>query len=90
MSAAKAKDFSNAFILIDTIPFSVDFLYQWLVSNDVNTEVMEELVIAVQDEEVQQILDISSVQMFISRTKERCSPRKSIQMNDENDDEDEI
>jgi hypothetical protein len=91
--AAKSQDFCHAFILRDDINFSVDFLYQWLVSNNVSFEVMEEITTAIQTPEVQQFIDVSSVQMFISRTahqvKESNSPSKSVK-DDEAQDEDEI
>jgi hypothetical protein len=94
LAAAKAKDFCHAFILRDNISFSVGFLYRWIVSNNVSFAVMEEITTAIQNREVQQFIDVSSVQMFISRTayqvKESNSPSKSVHIDEEAQDEDEI
>lgn len=55
---------------------------------------MEEITTAIQNREVQQFIDVSSVQMFISRTayqvKESNSPSKSVHIDEEAQDEDEI
>jgi hypothetical protein len=77
LQSAKAKDFRHLFLLSENMSFSVDYFYQWLVTNNVTAEVMEEISIAVQDEEVQQYLDVSAVQMFMSRTIYRTKEQES-------------
>lgn len=100
VSSAKKVDFCNLFLLQDSIPFSVDYFYQWLVINDVGSNVLEEVAAAVQSREVESRLDVSVAQMFVSRTKQQCrregSPRKesatalSINYGIEDDDDDEL
>jgi hypothetical protein len=86
--ASKAADFCQAIILSDSISFSVDFFYQWLVANNVSLEVLEKIAVAAQNEEVQQLIGVSAVQMFRSRALEQKSPCKAARDNgDDNDDE---
>ena len=89
---ANSNDFCKVLILIEETSFSVHFLYQWLVTNNVSAGVIETVAVAVQSEEVQQIIDVFVVQMFVSRTthqiKENDSPRKSYQNDTAEDDED--
>lgn len=77
LQCAKAKDFRLLFLLSENMSFSVDHFYQWLVTNNVTAEVMEEISAAVQEEEVQQYLDVSVVQMFMSRTIYRTKEHES-------------
>ena len=81
LRCARAKDFRELFLLSENTSFSIDYFYQWLVTNTVTTAVMEEIAVAVQEESVQNYLDVSVVQMFMSRTvyrtKEQESPWKS-------------
>lgn len=90
LSSAKSKDFCRLLLLRDDIPFSVDYFYQWLVTNNINAEVIEEIAIAAQSKEVQNHIDVSMVQMFMSRTlqtKDQASLRKSSLIDSINDDE---
>ena len=79
MKAASSKDFCRTFILSENISFSADFVYKWLVTNNISSEIMEKITIAVQDEEIQHIMDISVVQMFISRTTHQGREKNSSQ-----------
>lgn len=98
LMGANANNFCDAFILRETIPFSVDFFYQWLVSCDLEIipRVMKEVSIAVQIEGMQKFIDVSSVQMFLSRTaqqaKEKTSDQKCVvsTAKDIEEDDDEI
>ena len=49
------------------------------MTNNISSEIMEKITIAVQDEEIQHIMDISVVQMFISRTTHQGREKNSSQ-----------
>ena len=82
------------FLMQESIQFQVEFLYQWLVSNNIDVCILDEIAAAVESQEVQNMLDISLAQMFLSRTiQQHNSPRKvnfSSLHFDDNDDEDEL
>lgn len=79
LKAASSKHICHTFILSENISFSADFVYKWLVTNNISSEIMEKITIAVQDEEIQHIMDISVVQMFISRTTRQGRETNSSQ-----------
>ncbi|KAL7537769.1 hypothetical protein ACHAXR_008053 [Thalassiosira sp. AJA248-18] len=68
LGSAKKKDFCTLFLIQEKIPFSVEYFYQWMVTHDIESGILEEIAAAVSSPEVQQILDVSVVQMFLSRT----------------------
>lgn len=85
-------------LLRESIPFSIDFFYQWLVTHGTDSIVVEQAAAAVSSHEVAQILDVSVVQMFLSRTiqqkqQQLGSPRRDKEHsllpseNEEDDDE---
>lgn len=81
LNVASSKDFCQAFTLSESITFSVGFVYKWLVTNSISPEIMEKITAAVQDKELQHIMDVSIVQMFISRTthqgREKNTPQNT-------------
>ncbi|KAL3777946.1 hypothetical protein ACHAW5_008349 [Stephanodiscus triporus] len=68
---ARAADFRRLFLIRDSVPFSVEFFYRWLVARDVETGILEEIAAAVSGSEVAEILDVSLAQMFLSRAVQR-------------------
>jgi len=66
--SAKRTDFCSLFLIRESVPFSVEYFYQWLVTHDIEAGVLEEIADAVSSQKVEQILDVSVVQMFLSRT----------------------
>ena len=68
LQQAKKQDFCNLFLIQESIPFSVEYFYQWLVTNDTAATVLDEISAAVSYPNVAQIIDVSSSQMFLSRT----------------------
>ena len=68
LASAKRIDFCNLFLFHESIAFSVDYFYQWLVRYNVDRAVMEEVAAAVKSQEIQNMLDVSIVQMFLSRS----------------------
>ena len=94
LASAKKSDFCTLFLIQDNVPFSVEYFYQWVVTHDVDAGVLEEIAAAVSSQEVEQTLDVSVVQMFMSRTIQQhrhdSSPSKSNVASlplDENDEE---
>ncbi|KAL9191253.1 hypothetical protein ACHAXT_000959 [Thalassiosira profunda] len=80
LASAKKADFCTLFLIQDRVPFSVEYFYQWLVANDAEAGVLEEIAAAVSSPEVEQVLDVSVVQMFLSRSvkhRREGSPCKS-------------
>jgi len=66
--AGKRTDFCNLFLIFESVSFSIEFFYQWLVSHDINVDILKEITESISSKEVEQILDVSVVQMFTSRT----------------------
>ncbi len=62
------RDLCKMFLLRESLPFSIDFFYQWLISNDVPTSTLEQVVDAVISPKVEQVIDVSDIQIFLSRT----------------------
>lgn len=68
------------------------------MTHEVETDVLEEIAAAVSSKEVEQILDVSIVQMFLSRTIQqshrRGSPCKvsvdSVRINENEEEDDEL
>ena len=94
LASAKKSDFCTLFLIQDSVQFSVEYFYQWVVTHDVDAVVLEEIAAAVSSQEVEQTLDVSAVQMFMSRTIQQHrhdgSPSKSNVASlplDENDEE---
>lgn len=56
------------FLIQESVPFSVEYFYQWLVTNDIEADVLEEVADAVSSQSVAQVLDVSVAHMFLSRT----------------------
>ena len=88
LQQSKKVDFCNMFLFQESIPFSFEHFYQWLVTHRVNANVFEAVAAALSSKDIAEILDVSVVQMFLSRT---------IQVNedaslsaDEIDEEDEL
>ncbi len=65
---ANKTDFCNLFLIQESIPFSVEFFYQWLVTHEIEASIYEEITATVSSPSVASILDISVAQMFTSRT----------------------
>ena len=66
--SAKKADFCTLFLFQESVPFSVEYFYEWIVNQDVKAGVFEEIASAVSSQKVEQVLDVSLVQMFMSRT----------------------
>ena len=89
---AKKTDFCTLFLLQESIPFSAEVFYHWLVAQDVDVGVLEEISAAVS--QLPQILDVSVAQMFLSRTAQQhicqdlsCKVDDSSLLLDENNDD---
>jgi len=80
LQQAKEQDFCNLFLIQESIPFSVEYFYQWLVTNDTEADVLDEIAAAVSNPNV--VLDVSISQMLLSRTiqqhRRQGSPCKLI------------
>lgn len=96
LASAKRADFCRLFLIQESVPFSVEYFYQWLVNRDIEAAILDEVAEAVSSQEVETILDVSVAQMFLSRTvqqnQRRGSPRKDsvslLRLDDDHDDED--
>lgn len=85
------------FLVQESIPFSVELFYQWMIAHDVEAGTFAEIAAAVSSQEVEQMLDVSAVQMFVSRTiqhQRQGSPCKvsvaSLSLDGDDDDGDEL
>ena len=78
LELANEADLCHMFLIgEDSIPFSIVYFYQWLVAHDVKLNIYETILAAVSTDGVSRILDVSAVQMFLSRTiRQQHSPRK--------------
>jgi hypothetical protein len=72
---ASADDFRCFFLVRDSVPFSVEFFYRWLMARDVETSILGEIASAITGVEVANILDVSVAQMFVSRAVQRHQRR---------------
>jgi hypothetical protein len=72
---ASADDFCRLFLIRDSVPFSVEFFYRWLVAREVETSILGEIASAITGVEVANILDVSVAQMFVSRAIQRHQRR---------------
>lgn len=63
------------FLIRDSVPFSIEFFYRWLVAHEVETGILWEIAAAVSVVEVAEILDVSVAQMFLSRAIQRHQRR---------------
>ena len=90
---ANKRDFCQMFLLRESLPFSIDFFYQWLTSCDVQSSTpLEQVVDAVTSQEVEHVIDVSDIQIFLSRAAQRnqlVQQDESVQP-DTSDDEDEL
>ncbi|KAL3815779.1 hypothetical protein ACHAXA_001673 [Cyclostephanos tholiformis] len=75
LARASAVDFRRLFLIRDSVPFSVEFFYRWLVARDVETGILGEIASAVTGVEVANILEVSVAQMFVSRAIQRHQRR---------------
>ena len=78
LDLATETDLCQLFLIgEESIPFSIVYFYQWLVAHDVKLNIYETIAAAVSSDSVSRILDVSVVQMFLSRTiRQQHSPRK--------------
>jgi hypothetical protein len=68
LEQAKTPDLCHFFLYREeSIPFSVEYFYQWLVEHDVNLSIYEEIAAAVLSDSVSRVLDVAVSQMFLSR-----------------------
>ncbi len=83
LEQAKKTDFCHFFLIREeSIPFSIEYFYQWLVEHDVNLSIYEEIAAAVLSDSVSRVLDVSVVQMFLSQTiRQQDSSRKVTDVN---------
>lgn len=88
---AKKRDFCQLFLLRESLPFSIDFFYQWMISCDVPSATLEEVVDAVTSQEVEHVIDVSDIQIFLSRTAQHNQLVQDESMQSTiSDDEDEL
>eukprot|EP00985_Skeletonema_marinoi_P015830 scaffold8277_cov153-Skeletonema_marinoi.AAC.6 len=88
---ANKRDFCQMFLLRESLPFSIDFLYQWLISCDVQSSTLEQVVDAVTSQEVEHVIDVSDIQIFLSRTAQHNQVQQDESMQSvTSDDEDEL
>jgi len=80
LSAANSEDFCIMFLNQDDIPFDIEQMYQWLVSNDMDVYIFDKISLALEHKRVRSVLDVSVAQMFLTRTRhEHKSPCKSAE-----------
>jgi hypothetical protein len=87
---AKKRDFCQLFILRENFPFSIDFFYQLLILYNVQSSTLQEVVEAITSQEMEHVIDVSDIQIFLSRANQH-----NQQVNDEDfqppsDEEDEL
>jgi len=88
---ANRRDFCQLLLLRESLPFSIDFFYQWMVSCDVPSATLEEVVDAVTSQEVELVIDVSDIQIFLSRTAQHNQLVQDESMQSTiSDDEDEL
>ena len=68
---ARGKDFHLIFFFLDSVPFSVEYFYQWLVARNIDACIPGEVTAAVVSDDIAEILDVSLAQMFLSRANQR-------------------
>eukprot|EP00985_Skeletonema_marinoi_P015821 scaffold8276_cov83-Skeletonema_marinoi.AAC.1 len=84
------------FLLRESLPFSIDFFYQWLISCDVQSSTLEQVVDAVTSQEVEHVIDVTDIQIFLSRTAQHNQLVQQLVQQDDSmqpatsDDEDEL
>ena len=86
---ARGKDFRRMFLFLDSVPFSVEYFYQWLVARNIEAYILGEVATAVVSDDVAEILDVSLVQMFLSRANQRHDAI-ILALGDEVDEDDEL
>lgn len=80
LSAANSEDFCIMFLNQDDIPFDMEQMYQWLVNNNMDVHIFEKISLALENQRVRSVLDVSVAQMFLTRTRhEHKSPCKSAE-----------
>lgn len=98
LACAQKSDFCALFLIQEKVPFSIEYFYQWTVTHDVEAGILEEVAAAVSSQEVEQILDVSIAQRFLSRTiqqnRRQGSPCKvnvaSLRLDEDDDEGDEL
>jgi hypothetical protein len=68
---ARDGDFRRMFLFLDSVPFSVEYFYQWLVARNIDACILGEIAAAVVSVNVAENLDVSLVHMFLSRANQR-------------------
>ena len=68
---ARDGDFRRMFLFLDSIPFSIEYFYQWLVAHNIDACILGEIAAAVESVDVAEILDVSLAHMFLSRANQR-------------------
>ena len=86
---ARGKDFRRMFLFLDSVPFSVEYFYHWLVARNIEAYILGEVATAVVSDDVAEILDVSLVQMFLSRANQRHDAI-ILALGDEVDEDDEL
>lgn len=67
---AKKRDFCQLFILRENFPFSIDFFYQLLILYNVQSSTLQEVVDAITSQEMEHVIDVSDIQIFLSRANQ--------------------
>jgi hypothetical protein len=57
---ARGKDFRLMFFFLDSVPFSVEYFYQWLVARNIEAYILGEVAAAVVSDGVAQIKCMTS------------------------------
>ena len=86
------RDFCQLFLLRENFPFSIDFFYQWLLSHQVHSSTLEEVVAAVSSKEVELVVDVSDIQILLSRTAQHNQAVHQVDSTEDatSDNEDEL
>ena len=87
---AKKSDFCQLFLLRESLPFSIDFFYQWLISHNIQSSTIEEVVDAVTSQEMELVIDVPDIQIFLSRTAQYNQQVHDNAMQATSDEEDEL
>ena len=59
------------FLFLDSVSFSVEYFYQWLVARNIEAYILGEVTTAVVSDDVAELFDVSLAQMFLSRANQR-------------------
>lgn len=87
---AKKRDFCQLFILRENFIFSIDFFYQLLILYNVQSSTFQEVVDAITSQETEHVIDVSDIQIFLSRANQHNQQLNDANFQAASDEEDEL